>query len=231
MRYAFRVVLASALIFAAAACGERGDLEVRTFALERMTTEEALPLLRPYVGENGTISGHGSLITARAEPEQLERIAEVLARHDGPPAQVRVSVHVLEAGDFDGASGLDFESTLRELLPYRGYRVVDEGDFRATEWSEFTRDGFGPFGIQGRVTEVRTEGPGASARIDLRVAGRIEERFGQEIRGTVNAPLGETVVVATHRSRSEGPALVVALRADLIDAPANAPAGAAGATP
>lgn len=229
MKHAIRNTVLLALLVVAA-CSERGDMEVRTFQLERMTHEDALPLLTPYIREGGTITGRGGLITVREEPEQLERIAEILARYDGPPAQVRVSVYVLEGGDFEAASGLPFESTLRELLPYRGYRIVDDAVFRATEWSGFVRDG-GTFGIDGNVTEVRSEGGAGSATISLRVEGRTEARLGERISGTVNAPLGETVVVATHRSGGAGPALVVALRADLIDergaTPTAAPAPAA----
>lgn len=217
MRNALRnTMLAALLIVVAAGCRDQSDTEVRTFRLVRMTHESALPLLTPYVGEGGTITGNGGVITVRAQPEEIERIAEVLARYDGRPAQVRVSVHVLEAGDFEATSNLPFESTLRELLPYEGYRLIDDVEFRATEWSRFSRDGLGTFAIEGEVTEVQTEAP-ASATIHLRVQGRTEERLGEEIRGTVNAPLGETIVVATHRSGGAGPALVVALRADLID--------------
>lgn len=228
MRNTFRITLVAALLIAVAAgCRERGDLEVRTFELERMDHESALALLTPYIGEGGTVTGRGGLITVREEPEQLERIAEVLARYDGAPAQVRISVHVLEGGDFEGASGLPFEATLRELLPYGGYRVLDDAEFRATEWSDFTRDGIGSFRIGGSVTDVRVEEPGASATVNLGVEGRTQEHEGKRISGTVNAPLGETVIVATHRSGGAGPALVVALRAELIEGGATRPGIAA----
>jgi hypothetical protein len=207
-------------------------MELRTFQLERMTLETAVPLLTPYIRDGGTISGRGSLITVREEPERLDRIAEILARYDRPP-QVRVVVYVLEAGAFEGASGLPFETTLRELLPYRGYRLLDDASFSTTQWTTFAREGRSAFTIRGEVKEVRANPTDGSAIIDLAVEGRTEAGRGDHISSTVSAPFGETIVVASHRSGGEGVALIVALRADLMTRGTGAPTAppdSAGAT-
>lgn len=208
--------LALGVILTAVACDGRDEsgMELRTFELERMNMETAEPLLTPYIREGGTLSGRGNMITVREAPERLDRIAEILARYDRPP-RVRVVVYVLEAGDFENASGLPFEPTLRELLPYRGYRLLDDAMFSTTEWSDFSREGGSPFAIEGRVQEVRAHQADGSAVIELAVEGRTEARLGERIRSTVSAPFGETIVVASHRSDGEGPALIVALRVSL----------------
>lgn len=206
------------LVLGLVACGPReDDMALRTFALQRMNGETALDLLTPYIRDGEMVSGRGSLITVRARPDRLEQIAEVIARYDGPPESVRVHIYVLEGGDFDGTSGLAAETTLRELLPYRGYRLLDEASFSTLEWSGFSRDGLGPFAIGGELNEVRGDtgtGHQAGVSIDLAVEGRADDRLGEEIRSTVYAPFGETVVVASHRTAGTGPSLIVALRAE-----------------
>lgn len=202
------------LILAALGCQDqdRREMESRTFELERMTLDNARPLLTPYLSDRGNLTARGNVITIREKPDRLDRIAEILARYDRP-AQIRVVVYILEAGDFEGSSGLPFESTLRELLPYRGYRLLDDASFNTTEGSEFSLEGGRPFAFQGDVQEVRTHADG-SATIGLAIEGRTQARLGHRLRSTVNAPFGETVVVASHRSNGGGPALIVALRAD-----------------
>lgn len=205
----------SLLLLGLGACEARRETELRTFQLQRMNGEAALALLTPYVREDGTISASGSLITVREQPERLDRIAEVLARYDGAPAQVGVQVYVVEAGDFEGglAALPGLEPTLRQLLPYRGYRLLDEATFNVLQWSGFSRDGGGPFAIEGHVSEVRHEGQG-SAVIEITVVGRTEERLGDRLASTLNAPFGEPVVVASHGGSDGRPALIVVLRAD-----------------
>jgi hypothetical protein len=208
-----RLTIAAALAAAAlTACDSREDMELRTFALQRMNVDEAVSLVTPYVRQGGTVSGHGQLITVREEPARLDEIAGILARYDGPPAGLRVEVYVLEAGDFDGSSGLPAEATLRELLPYRGYRLLDEASFTTLEWSNFSRQGSTPFAIAGEVRSVDDSGPEPAAAIQVMVEGQTEARRGERIMSTVQAPFGETVVVASHRTAGSGPTLIVALR-------------------
>lgn len=213
LRYAMLV-----LFLAGGGCAEdrRDDMELRTFQLERLSSETATALLTPYISDGGTLVARGDLITVRDEPARLDRVAEILARYDGP-AQVRVQIYVLEGGDFEGTTTLAFEPTLRELLPYRGYRLLDEAGFGTSEWSRFLRTGGAPFAIHGEVKEVRVEPSGGSATIEVAVEGQAEARLGEVLQSIVNAPFGETVVVASHRGGGQGPTLIVALRADLVE--------------
>src|SRR2546422_7601954 len=124
-----------------AACSPRGpNLDTRTFALKYLRGSDAIPIVVPYVytdrpNAKGVFSVSDNAITVRETPDNLDKIARVLAQYDRPRPFVRLTFHLIEA---DGAATTDpvirdVEATLRQLFRFRGYRLVAEGVGSATE--------------------------------------------------------------------------------------------------
>ncbi len=122
---------------------DRDALEVRTFRLERLQSDEISGLIDPYVysdreGAPGHMSWNESVLTVRELPENLDRIAAVLAEYDRARASVRLHFQLIEA---DGFTETDesiraVEGELRKLLRYRGYRLVGEAVLQLQERGE-----------------------------------------------------------------------------------------------
>src|SRR3989442_5033037 len=130
-----------------AACSPRGpNLDTRTFALKYLRGSDAIPIVVPYVytdrpSARGVFTVSDNAITVRETPDNLDKIARVLAQYDRPRPFIRLTFHLIEA---DGAAISDsairdVEATLRQLFRFRGYRVVGEGVVSATEKGEVTQ--------------------------------------------------------------------------------------------
>ena len=119
---------------------EPDSLEVRTFTLERLESQDAYSLVEPYVyfdreGRPGTMNMSDGLITVRELPENLDRIAVVLMEHDRARASVRLHFQLIQANGFDDRdeSIQAVETELRKLLRYDGYRLVGEAVLQLRE--------------------------------------------------------------------------------------------------
>src|SRR5436309_2835474 len=129
------------------ACSPHGpSLDTRTFALKYLRGPDAVPIVVPYVytdrpNGKGVFSVSDNAITVRETPDNLDKIARVLAEYDRPRPFVRLTFHLIEA---DGATSTDpairdVEATLRRLFRFQGYRLVAEGVVSATEKGEVTQ--------------------------------------------------------------------------------------------
>jgi hypothetical protein len=112
------------------ACG-RPRLDTRTFELKALDGDEAAQILAPYVFTDrkdapGAMShAHGSL-TVRETPDNLDKIARVLAQLDRPTPGVVLHYQLIQA---DGAAArdpaiADVENALRKLFRFKGYRLL-----------------------------------------------------------------------------------------------------------
>src|SRR6058998_1501107 len=129
------------------ACSPHGpSLDTRTFALKYLRGSDAVSIVVPYIytdrpNAKGVFSVSDNAITVRETPDNLDKIARVLAEYDRPRPFVRLTFHLIEA---DGAATTDpairdVEATLRQLFRFRGYRLVAEGVVSATEKGEVTQ--------------------------------------------------------------------------------------------
>src|SRR2546427_11254796 len=130
-----------------AACSPRGpNLDTRTFALKYLRGSDAVSIVVPYIytdrpNAKGVFSVSDNAITVRETPDNLDKIARVLAEYDRPRPFVRLTFHLIEA---DGATTTDpairdVEAALRHLSRFQGYRLVAEGVVTATEKGAVTQ--------------------------------------------------------------------------------------------
>ena len=196
-------MLMAGLALAALALGacenkSRG-MTTRTYPLHRLSSEDAVTLLTPYVREGGYLSGRSRFVTVRERPAQLDSIAAVLKRYDGAPQVVSLRFQVIEAGDFAGGDSAiaRVEAPLRELFRYRGYRRVGEVTVLVMEGGHFRQQQPG-LRVEGTVLEV-TAGPDAQVTLDMEVEGE-----SGSVATSVSGELGKTLVVGAQKAAGDG---------------------------
>lgn len=205
------------LIVAAAACDNRRDLETRTFQLQRLSHEEAIVLITPYVRDGGLVSGRNKLITVREREDRLKVIEEMLRKYDGmgKAADVTLRFRVIEANGFTGTDSAiaDVEPTLKETFRYRGYRLVGETVVRAREESSFSQTVGETLQISGEVGPVYVDQN--ERRVPVRIVLRGRREGGMvELMSTVTASMGKPVVLGQSTSRG---AIILVINPALVE--------------
>lgn len=214
-----RVLVMSAIMLA----GCRGggpELEARTFQLRHLDAGQAEQILRPYVftdrpGGGGTLAMYNRGITVRETPDNLDRIERVLAEHDRPPSNMRLTFQVIRAngaGPRDSAIA-DIEAELRRLFRFQGYRLVAEGVTTVGPGApaRLRLDGEGgPFHINGEVGRLNVVGDSGSVHLRFALDG---PRGGAIIQSDLTLGLGRTVVIGGQRGTEPG-AVILAVRTE-----------------
>jgi hypothetical protein len=203
-----------ALLLTIGACNDKTrGMEVKSYSLSRLSNEDALALLTPYVREGGYISGKGRLITVREKEDRLKVIDEVLRKYDGlgEAVDVVMNVQIIEANGFterDSAIA-DIEQTLRETFKYRGYRLVGETRILAREGTSFRTTTSGGFTLDGEVDRVRPSGNENRVPIELMLR-QVHTSGGVapiELGGTITGTIGKPTVLG--QSTSQGAIILV----------------------
>jgi hypothetical protein len=65
---------------------------VEVFSLHHRTADELIPILQPFVGDGGAISGMGTTLIVRATPSRLRQIKRILTKLDKAPRQLLITV-------------------------------------------------------------------------------------------------------------------------------------------
>ena len=205
------------------ACSPHGpSLDTRTFALKYLRGPDAVPIIVPYVytdrpNGKGVFSVSDNAITVRETPDNLDKIARVLAEYDRPRPFVRLTFHLIEA---DGATTTDpairdVEATLRRLFRFQGYRLVAEGVVSATEKGEVTQalaTTPNPYVLSASVQ--RLAGSADSPTVELNV--RLDAMRGGNFRTTVTIPVGKTAVLGNVQALPHGRTLILTVRPELL---------------
>ena len=76
-----------------------GD-KMEIFDLKGRTTQEMIPLLQPFVGPDGTVTGMNNRIIVRTSPERMAEIRRIIDEFDRPPR--RLLIHVRDSAPSDG---------------------------------------------------------------------------------------------------------------------------------
>jgi len=182
------------LALSLAGCDRTRGMDTKTYPISRLTVDEALALLTPYISEGGYLSGKGKFITVREKPERQTVIANVLREYDGSAEALDVVLNfqVIQADGFtekDPAIA-DVEGTLREMFKYQGYKLIGAAQIRTREDEDFQQQ-TDVFGINGHMQRVRKSGTETRVPVTVRLA----TRQGQLLQSTVTATLDKPIVL------------------------------------
>lgn len=212
-------LLLTVLLMALAGCDSSRGMETRTFELHKLSSDEALVLLTPYIREDGRLSGKNKLITVREAPERLKVIEDLLRKYDGDEnaSDLMLHVQVIEANGFTGRDTAiaDIEQTLRQTFRYRGYRLAGDAYIQAREGSVFRRSigrGYvtgqnqGGYMLEGRVDRLSTTQNEQRVPIDIQLRGPNQGGF-VEVASTITGTIGKPTVLG--QSTGNGAVILV----------------------
>jgi hypothetical protein len=231
----FAIVLA-AVIPALGAC-QPGipELETRTFSLEHMDGPTAEILLMPYIYHDresnpGMMTATERAVTVRETPDNLDRIARVLADLDQEPPEVLLRFQLIAAngpGEPDPRIA-DVEAELRALFRFEGYRLIGEavvtpGSGRRfstgilgseRDWS-LTGGSLAQIVTTGPVPPVPPAPPGrGTIRLDDITLWSTPNH--QALRTSVTIRPGQTLVVGSARApEGQAGAIILTVRAEV----------------
>jgi hypothetical protein len=241
--YRLNVAALAALMFLtfsppATAAGENGEDELisRAYQLEHLSQVDGIMLAHQACLE---LRGHDS--NCRYEVEEntwfiyntdaktQEAIAEVLARHDVPARSLTLRLSVFMADNDEhplpplNPGEAQALADLAQLLPYRGYRLVETGWLRAENRGQINLGGMPAYVANFRM-KIPVDPEGTSVRMEhfelfhlytRTSAAGIEQGPDQRaiVRTSFTMEIGETVVVGTSRLDGKDEAMVVLLTA------------------
>ncbi len=187
-----------------------------------------------------------SIVTMRDTPENIVRMERVLAKYDHAAQTIRLVFQLIEADTGprfamvgnDGRVSIDLDSTLRSVLKFPTYRLLAQGVASVGEFADVrqelpTRDSTWVYTLTanvgaihvGDVTVGESESlktsaggpsvarkPASTVRIYVRL-----DRQGQSVMATgLDVPLGHMVVLGTASTRSNGAALILTVKPELV---------------
>lgn len=204
-------------------CGRNSELEVQTFNLEHRSGYEAAQLIDPYVyrdreGAPGTLSVLPNAISVRETPDNLARIARVLAEFDEPIPSVRLRFQLIQADSFQDEDPAIREvvEELRSLFRFQGYRLLGEAlvtlDGGGGGPQDFEQRFFGveeSFMVQ---AEVSMDRPGT---VRLQPVYLYQEDTGDRLLQTsVSVSMGQTVVIGGARALRGNESYILTVRGE-----------------
>lgn len=197
------------------------ELDTRTFRLNHIHGSQAEDLIRPYVFSDrpdapGQMSSTSEAITVRETPDNLERIARVLAEHDKPLLTARLHFQIIQA---DGAARPDpaiaeVETVLRQLFRFRGYRLIGEAVITGMPFSDAQQDiagEGGPYGIFAGIKDIRGTADSGVVRVNVALHSQ-----GVVLQTTVSLRSGHTAVLGNARIQADGRTVILVVRPELV---------------
>ena len=203
-------------------CDSTPELDVQTFNLENRSGYEAAELIDPYIygdreGAPGGMSALPNAISVRETPDNLEKIARVLAEFDQPIPPVRLRFQLIEADSFteEDPAIAEVVQELRSLFRFEGYRLLGEalvtlagGNMRTQEFTQRFLGTDETFQIR---SAVYMERPG-TVRLD---PVQLWEGEGDTLLETsVNVSHGQTVVIGGGKARVGGRSFILTVSAE-----------------
>ncbi|HEX6259630.1 MAG TPA: hypothetical protein VFZ51_03175 [Woeseiaceae bacterium] len=202
-------LLLAALILSAACADPQRGMETRTYELNRLSNDEAIALITPYVREGGMVNGKNRLITVREKEDRLTLVEDMLRKYDGmgEAADVVLQIQIIEANGFTTRDSTiaDIEGTLRNMFKYRGYKLVGETRVQVREGAGFEQMVGDGFTVAGRLHRLRKTGQEQRVPIEIQLHARGANLLGS----TVTATLGKPVVLG---QSTAGGAIILVIR-------------------
>lgn len=206
---------------AVVSCDRSPRLETRTFPLQHLEPGTAQGIIQPYVftdreGAPGMMSLTENTVTIRETPDNLEKIARVLAEFDLPSPWVRLHFQLIEANGRGPADPriADLEAELRKLFRYEGYTLAAEAVVSGTARSVIeqsiggdVRQGEGyTLGVD--IGEVRVIGESGYVALNV----HLRSPYGGGLGTRVNARTGQTLVIGNARLKEGSGTMILAVR-------------------
>jgi hypothetical protein len=203
------------------ACDRSPRLETRTFPLQHLEPRTAEGIIQPYVFADreeapGMMSLTENTVTIRETPDNLEKIARVLAEFDVPSPWVRLHFQLIEADGRGPADPriADIEAELRKLFRYEGYSLAAEAVVSGTARSVIeqsiggdVRQGEGyTLGVD--IGEVRVIGESGYVALNV----HLRSPWGGGLGTRVNARTGQTLVIGNARLKEGSGTMILAVR-------------------
>jgi hypothetical protein len=217
-RMTMKTTILACLLVALGACQRTPELDVRTFAVEHLTADVVEGLLYPYVyeerpGAPGRISVTETAVTVRETPENLERIARVLAEHDVARPDTRLIFQLIEADGFTDADPriADVVEQLRSAFQFRGYRLAGEAVVTVTNRSEVQQQIRAADGVYLITTGAEWVSTGA---IRLEEVTLWSTDSNPILMTTVNVRPGQTLVLGSSPGEGSTATLLLTVRAE-----------------
>jgi hypothetical protein len=208
-----------ALVVLAAACDEKArGMETRTFQLSRLSDEEAVALVTPYIREGGTVSvaRNARFISIREHEDRLQVIEALLKRFDGigQAVDVVLDIRIVQANGATARDSrlADVEQTLRNTFRYQGYRLAGQTRVQTREESPFSQSVGNNWGIEGRVLRVAAANNEQRVPIEIELTQATRNASGQvtpgsHMKSTITATLGKPVVLG--QSTGDGAIILI----------------------
>jgi hypothetical protein len=218
MKTTTSLALTSLILLVGAACRQAPSLETRTFRIDHLEPHNVEPLVGPYVytdrAENpGTFSTADQALTVRETPDNLDKIARVLAEYDVPRPDVRLHFQLIEADGFttSDAAIAEVEAELRKIFQFRGYRLAGEAVVAATDDADISQRMAGTddmFRVSGRVSWVRGN------LVHLENIALDRRDVGEVLLTSVNIRPGQTLVLGSSPGEGSTVTLILTVRAE-----------------
>lgn len=203
---------------------EREDprFHVYAYSFRDKSAEEALPLIRPLLSEQGSVEhqpGTNTLVL-RDTLATLGRIVPVLRAFDRPPLELRVEVMILRATSTPEAHvGVEelprwLEERLQALLRWDYYTLLARSAVEAREGDDVTHEIGGVYRLAFRLGSLL-----ADERLkleDFRFWRPRSENDGPLIEATLNLQLDKPKVLGLANSESSDRALMVVLTSSRV---------------
>ena len=74
-------------------CDALADYPLEIIELKGRPVDEVIPLVKPFVGPDGVVTGMNNQLIIRTSPDRLQEIHKILDRFDRPPRQLMILVH------------------------------------------------------------------------------------------------------------------------------------------
>jgi hypothetical protein len=216
-------VLLVALVTGTAACSRPPSLDTRTFDLHYLDPGTVEAMIRPYVFSDrpaapGMYSTSERTLTVRETPDNLEKIARVLAEHDRPQPWVRLRFQLIAA---DGAAPpdqriADVQAELVKLFRFAGYRLLGEAVASGAPRSNIQQvvggEG-GPYFIGVNIGDVRSIGD--TGIVSMQVTLRSAET-GAALTTEINARENQTLVLGNAQLAVKQGTTILTVRAEIV---------------
>ncbi|MDZ7338164.1 MAG: carboxypeptidase regulatory-like domain-containing protein [candidate division KSB1 bacterium] len=201
-------------------------LTTRSFDIKYKDPEELAVMIRQFLSSAGEAVPSNKLraLTVRDWPERLDKVAELLARYDVPPKQVRVDVHLFLADGTEQSGGAipselsPVVGKLRNLFRYEhfsllgsGTAIVYSGEMCALDVALAERSH-----ASCRIAQVEyvPEGAGVVRLEKFAMSGQSPAPV--NLMTSLNVPLGEFVVVGRASTKGAQQAAVAVVKAELV---------------